>query len=166
MNITKWHCSQPHQSFLIQTGIGKLPGSNSSTVSVDWICLYHVSAYSLLSVFVDNLHGRQWVAPVILVDWMQLHVSMSIYRNTRSIYWCDKCVINDTVIDSYINTMYIPWFHARGPLSWSMWGSLRLAPIMYCFCTTDISGTYFMHLYFWPTFIVYKPNMTKCKWNY
>ena len=58
----------------------------------------------------------------------------------------DKRVINDTVIDSYINIMYIQLFYTWGPLSRSMWGSLRLAPLMYCFCTTDISGATTPHM--------------------
>ena len=61
-----------------------------------------------------------------------MHVSTSIYRNTRSISGRTRILgtrVRQTRGKWYIDTQ-IQLFHARGPLSWSMWGSLRLTPII------------------------------------
>ena len=50
MNVTKQHYSQPWSVVSdSHWRVGKLPGSYSSTFSVGWIRLYHVSAHSPIS---------------------------------------------------------------------------------------------------------------------
>ena len=112
LQITRWHCSKfssvaplsiwtsqtasqtaviqsVHRSFLIHTGA--LASCQAATLSQYAESVYTMCLRIHLPVFVDNPHGRQRVAPVCSVmvsrvhECMQLHVSTSIYRNTRSI---------------------------------------------------------------------------------
>ena len=146
MNVTKQQYTVSSSVVLIHTGVlaWYRAATAPCTVSVGW-SVYTMCLHIHLPVFVDILHGRHRetrVAPVVhvVLGWVQLlimHMSTSIYQNTRSISGCTW--ISGTRVRQmrgkwYIDTdidRYIPLFRARGPLSWSMWGSLRLAPIMH-----------------------------------
>ena len=122
--------------------VGKLPGSNSSALSVGWIRLYHVPARHsptcLCQQSSQQTMSRSRLHSSLLfsgrVHAVANHTSEPHrYLDYRSKWSISECtwisgtsVQQKRVNDTYIHTHN---YSTCGLLSWSMWGSLRLAPI-------------------------------------
>ena len=85
-----------------------------------------------LPVFIDNFHSRQCVAPIVLavhavVNHGCEHVNIPEYMEHFKMY---TDLGNQGATNAGENVIYIMHTYIGGLLSQSMWGSLRLTPII------------------------------------
>ena len=143
--LTHRHCSVMPNSISIWVS------QDSSTVSLycftqaQWQVVWPLQLHCLsrLNLFIPCVcmcaylspsHDRQWVAPVLAVLTIT-HMSMLIYWNTWVMSGCTRnfgtCVTNVGWMIHRIDSL-VQLLPVHGLLSWSMWGSLKLTPIIIC----------------------------------
>ena len=89
MNITKQQYSKHSVVFDSHKLVGKLPGRYSSTVSVGWIHLYHVSAHSPTSIVFTadtSSSNRPWLFSQQFVNHAREHVNIPEYTEHLTAY--------------------------------------------------------------------------------